>query len=73
MQVFFATQLQRDVSSPIHLKDDVGQNKNKNNNKHKRNTINWEKYLFMSVSIWLLWVERTNDIMNPQQHLNIHL
>ncbi len=42
----FATQLQHYTSSPIHLKDDAKQNKDKsNNNKHKWDTTKGREVL----------------------------
>jgi hypothetical protein len=47
------------TSSPIHLKHDAKENKDKkNNNEHKQNTTEGEKYLFMGALVQLLRVER---------------
>jgi len=56
----FEMQLQWDTTSPIHLKNDTKQNKDKKNynkNEYKQNTTNGENYLFMGTPIRLLQVE----------------
>jgi len=54
-------QLQWYTTSPIHLKNNTKQNKDKNNynnNENKQSTIDGENYLPMSPSIRLLQVEK---------------
>jgi hypothetical protein len=59
-EFFFQMQLQWDTTSPIHLKNDTKQNKDKKNynkNEYKQNTTNGENYLLMGTPIRLLQVE----------------
>ncbi len=69
------TQLQHYTSSPIHLKNNAKQNKDKNNNnnEHKRGTTKGGKSTY-------LWVRQFDccklkgkyAIVDPQQHFDIH-
>jgi len=64
----FEVQLQWYTISPIHLKHDTKQNKDKNNNnnnEHKQNRIEGENYLFMGASIWLLQGQRIICLPGP--------